>query len=210
MLITRIAAIAFTAVSLVAQKPAEIQGIAPRATPADYQAQTTVGAYTLAAEFTGHSISTAEGVLTTDQYVVVEAALFGSPDAKLQLSLNDFGLRINGKKQPAPSASFMSVVESVQDPEWAPPAAPKESKTSFGSKGSRSADNGPPAPVKVPIEVQRSIAQRVKKLSMPEGERTLPRAGLLYFQFSGKAKNIHSVELVYSGPAGNATLELRP
>src|SRR5262245_56709593 len=107
MLITRTIAIAFTAVSLAAsveaQKPAEIQGIAPRATPADYQSQTKVGDYTLAAEFTGHSISTPEGVLTTDEYVVVEAAVFGAADSKLQLSLSDFSLRVNGKKQPTPS-----------------------------------------------------------------------------------------------------------
>ena len=43
-----------------------------------------------------------------------------------------------------------------------------------------------------------------------EGERPLPRAGLLYFPYGGKAKGIHSLELIYSGGAGKATLNLMP
>ena len=198
------------AVAMWAQTP-EPQGLPPRAAPTDYQAQAQMGAFTLAAEFSAHSIPTPDGPLSSDQYVVVEAALFGPADPKAQLALRDFSLRINGKKAPTPASSFASVIESVQDPEWAPPAAKEKPKTSFGTSGSqRGGGEAPAEPVKIPLEVQRGMAQRVKKASFPEGERTLPRAGLLYFQFSGKAKNIQSVELIYSGPAGNATLALRP
>jgi len=197
------------AVAAWAQTPDPL-GLPPRAAPADYQAQAQMGVYALAAEFSGHSIPTSDGVLTSDQYVVVEAALFGPADAKVQLALRDFSLRINGKKNATPASPAVALIESVQDPEYAPPAAKEKSKTTFGSSGSQRGGEGPPEPVKIPVEVQRSMAQRVKKASFPEGERTLPRAGLLYFQFSGKAKNIQSVELIYSGPAGSATLALRP
>ena len=53
-------------------------------------------------------------------------------------------------------------------------------------------------------------AQRAQKAALPEGDRTLPVAGLLFFQYSGKAKSIRSVDLIYNGPAGKATLELQP
>jgi hypothetical protein len=33
---------------------------------------------------------------------------------------------------------------------------------------------------------------------------------LLFFQYRGKAENITSVELIYEGSAGKATLALRP
>lgn len=53
----------------------------PRATPADYQAQAKAGTITIAAEFDSHSVPTPEGTLTTEDYVVVEAGLFGAPGA---------------------------------------------------------------------------------------------------------------------------------
>ena len=43
-----------------------------------------------------------------------------------------------------------------------------------------------------------------------EGERTLPQAGLIFFQYRGKTQSIHSIELIYAGPAGKATLALQP
>ena len=54
------------------------------------------------------------------------------------------------------------------------------------------------------------MAQRVQKATLPEGDRALPQAGLIYFQYRGEAKGIHSVELIYDGPAGKATLALQP
>ena len=79
-----------------------------------------------------------------------------------------------------------------------------------GGNGDQGGSNEPPPPVKIPIEVQRAMAQRVQKATLPEGDRTLPVAGLIYFQYRGKTQGIHSVELIYDGPAGKATLALQP
>src|SRR5579864_2640838 len=68
----------------------EKKGLPPRATPADYQAHAQAGSVTIAAEFTGHSVPTPQGTLSTEDYVVVETALFGSPGARLTLSIEDF------------------------------------------------------------------------------------------------------------------------
>jgi hypothetical protein len=54
------------------------------------------------------------------------------------------------------------------------------------------------------------MAQRVQKATLPEGDRALPLAGLIFFQYRGKTQGIHSIELIYAGPAGKASLTLQP
>jgi hypothetical protein len=191
----------------------EIRGLPPRATPADYQANAAAGTVTIAAEFLEHAVPTAQGPLSTEAYVVVEAGIFGQPDAGINLSLENFSLRINGKNDPLPSQPFGLVGKSLKDPELEPPAAaPSKSKSSIngGGGGAQGESNAPPPPVHIPIEVLRSMQQRLQKAALPEGDRTLPVAGLLFFRYSGKATSIRSVELIYNGPAGKATLELQP
>jgi hypothetical protein len=193
--------------------PIEAKGLPPRATPADYQAQVQAGTVTVAAEFKGHSVPTLQGTLSTEDYVVVETGLFGSPDARITLSSGDFALRINGKKTTLPSQPYGFVLGSLKDPEWEPPvpaASKSKTKVGGGGQGEQGDSNEPPAPVKIPIGVQRAMAQRVQKAALPEGDRTLPQAGLIFFQYRGKAQSIHSVELIYAGPAGKATLTLQP
>jgi len=184
----------------------------PRATPADYQAQAQVGGMTIAAEFVGHFVPTLQGNLTTEDYVVVETGMFGPPEAHIKLFLGDFSLRINGKKTALPGQPYGMVIKSLKDPDWEPPAAAEsssKSKTNItGGGGGQSKD--PPAPVHIPIEVQRAMQQRIQKASLPEGDRTVPVAGLIFFQYSGRTQGIRSIELIYNGSAGHVTLELRP
>src|ERR1022692_4854769 len=90
--------------------PEPSKGVPPRATPADYQAHAQAGTVTIAAEFTGHGIVTLQGTLTTEEYVVVETGLFGSPGARTTLSAGDFSLRINVKKTPLSSQPYGLVV----------------------------------------------------------------------------------------------------
>jgi hypothetical protein len=183
----------------------------PRATPGDYPSQAKAGSITVAAEFMGHSVPRPEGPLSTEDYVVVEVGLFGPEGSHLNLSRDNFSLRINGRKKPLDSEPYEFVDRSLKDPEWSPPEQQHQSskpKTSFGGAGQ--GDTGPPPPVHVPIELQRAMAQYVQKSALPEGDRPLPKAGLLFFAYHGQAKTIHSLQLVYSSSAGTATLELHP
>ena len=168
---------------------------------------------TIAAEFTGHSFPTLEGPLTSDDYVAVELALFGPAGEHFRISATEFSLRLNGKKTPIPSQPYGLILTSLKDPEWIPPEAPeKKSKTSMGAGGQGQGQgdtDGPAAPVKIPIPVQRAMAQRIQKAALPEGDRPLPQAGLLFFKHRGKTENLQSVELVYEGAAGKATLKLQ-
>lgn len=184
-------------------------GIPPRSGPADYPAQAKAGNVTLAAEFAEHGIPTPEGVLTSDNYVVVELAVFGPEGTRLPISFSDFSLRVNGKKNGVQAEPFERAGASAMDPEWIPPEKPeKSSSTSINGGGGGSGANAPPP--RPPAELRRAWAKRVMQAAWAEGERPLPRAGLLYFPYGGKAKGIHSLELIYSGAAGKATLNLMP
>jgi hypothetical protein len=189
----------------------ESKGIPARANPTDYQAHAQAGMFTIGAEFTGHSVATAEALLTTEEYIVVEVGLFGPADANLKLAHENFSIRINGKKMPSPADPYAAVFQSLKDPEWVPPGGlePK-SKTGGLSSGGKSGDDPPPLPPKVPVELKRLMAQRVQKVALPEGDRPLPVAGLIFFQHGGKVQGIRSLELIYDGPAGKATLTLQP
>ena len=186
----------------------DVKGSA-RATPGDYQAHVQAGAVTIAADFSGHSISSPQSVLATEDFVVVEVAFFGPPAPPLKLSYADFSLRLNGKKNPLPAQPFELVFSSLKDPEWEPPIPPEsKSKTSFGGSGKGDPGSTPP-PVHVPIAIERGWEQRVLRAALPGGERALPAAGMIFFKYRGKPENIDSIELIYAGPAGKATLTLR-
>lgn len=187
----------------------EGKGLPPRATPADYETHAQAGTVTVAAEFKGHSVPTLEATYSTEDYVAVETGLFGPPGARLKLSIEDFSLRINEKKTLS-GQPYGLVFHSLKDPEWEPPVkAESKSKTSIGGGGAGQSD-APAAPVHMPLELQRAMEQHVQKASLPEGDRALPQAGLIFFEYRGKTERIHSMELIYSGPAGKATLTLQP
>ena len=187
----------------------ESKGMPPRATPGDYQAHTQAGTLTLAAEFMGHAVPTPVATYSTEDFVIVETGLFGPPQARAQLSIGDFSLRINGKKIAMPSQPYGLSFSSLKDPQWEPPSKPKADKPTLDAGGGQPDDSFKPI-VKMPIELKRTMQQRVQRASMPEGDRALPAAGLLFFEYRGKPESIRSLELIYSGPAGKATLALQP
>jgi hypothetical protein len=195
-----------------AQAPQAAKGMPPRATPADYQAHVQAGAITIGAEFSAHSVPVPQGVLSTEDYIVVEVGFFGAPEAHATISANDFSLRVNDKKSALPAQPYSMIFASLKDPEWEPPVPvdSKGGKTSIGGGGGGAGGNDPPVKPKPPFSLQRTWQQNVQKAALPEGERVLPAAGLIFFRYSGQAKGIYSVELIYSGPAGKATLTLHP
>src|ERR1700722_19088355 len=96
-----------TALSLTAQeqkageqnsKELGFKSMPPRAAASEYQAQGKAGMVSIGAEFAGHSVPTPEHTYSCEEYIVIEAGLFGPPGARTTLSRNDFSLRVNGKK----------------------------------------------------------------------------------------------------------------
>ncbi|HTS49478.1 MAG TPA: hypothetical protein VMH05_16110 [Bryobacteraceae bacterium] len=195
-----------------AQETSAMKGLPPRAAPSEYQAQAKAGAVTIGAEFMAHSVPTPEAIYETEDYVVVEVGLFGPPQATARLSTADFSLRINGSKKVLPNQPYLLAFKSLKDPAWEPPKSEDKSKSSFSTGGGAGGNPGdpPPLPPKMPLELRRAMEQHVERSAMLEGDRPLPQAGLLFFEYRGKIKNINSLELIYSGAAGNATLALHP
>lgn len=206
-----------------AQQPAapeaqktEVKGMAPRTSPGDYQARVQVGKLTIAADFTEHSIAPPDATYNNDYYVTAEVAIYGPADSKLDLSTQNFSMKINGKKMPEPAVEFAAVFHDLKDPLYVSPdeAAYKKAKAEGGSGnglssggGNQQADQGNLPPIiHIPITVERAMQQKVRLAALPEGERPLPAAGLVFFEHHGR---VNSAELMYNGPAGKATLRLQ-
>ncbi len=196
-------------VGLGQEPQATSKGLPPRATPGDYQAHGQAGTITIGAEFKGHSVPTPDAVYSDEDYVVVEVGLFGPPETRLKLSHDDFSLRIDGKKTVLTGLPYAAIFRSLKDPEWVPEGGSASKSKSSVSTGDKSSD-GPPPPAHMPIELERAMDQRVQKSALAEGERVLPEAGLIFFEHRGKTEKIRSIELIYSGAAGKATLALQP
>jgi hypothetical protein len=199
--------------ALVPQKPEASKGIPARTAPGDYQAHVQAGKFTIAAEYDQHAVPDATETLTTEDYVVVEVALYGPPGSNLALNYQDFSLRVNGKKSLLPARPYELIFKSLKSPEYEPPSDKMvDKKTSVNTDGNAgSSTNNIGAPklppiIHIPIEVSREWERKVHMASLPEGERPLPQGGLIFFEHSGKT---HSAELVYNGPAGKVTIPLQ-
>jgi hypothetical protein len=188
----------------------EAKGLPPRSAPTDYQALAHLGQVIIAAEFAQHGIPTPQDAFSTEDYVVVEAGMYGQPGAHLTLNASNFSLRINGKRVPLPSQPVGLVFSSAKDPTWEPPDLPSTKSKTGISTGGEGGDAPPPTPVHMPMPLQHAMQVKIQKAALPEGDRPLPQAGLLFFTYRGLAKGIYSVELIYNGPAGKATLSLHP
>jgi hypothetical protein len=204
------------AIAPAQEPPPRAQPLPARIAPTEYPAHAQVGKFTIAADFAGHGIPTPDATFATEGYVVVEVAFFGPDGARLNLSFKDFSLRVNGKKAALAAQPYESIYHSLSDPSWEPPvqAESKGGSTSIGGSGSGNSPRGgmadtPPAPPKMPLKLALIMEQKVKTASLPEGERTLPAAGFIYFSYGGKTSGIHSMELTYDGAAGKVKLPLQ-
>ncbi len=220
--ISRFTVLSATAVFLHAQ------GTPPRAALSDYSAHATLDkGFSIGADYLVRSLPTPAGTLVADDYLVVEAMFFGPVQSLIKMSAGHFMLRINGQKVPLLPDSHGMVAGSIKYPDWT------EKPTVIGTVGNGNGDvifGAPPAvarfpgdpsvrpPIQNPApdpnptglekEPVMSIDERVERSAMPETTRVAPAGGLLFFPYRGKTKSIKSVELIYEGPAGKATLKL--
>ena len=209
---------AFAQTAPPAATPNVAKGMPPRNNTAEYMSRGQIGAVSIGAEFDRHSVPTATSILSTEDYVAVEVGLFGAPGTHLAVSDADFTLRINGKKSGLPVEQYAAVFRNLRDPNWVAPEVEAAKKapssnglnTGGGGGGAAAANDNTPPVVHIPPAMERAMSESVRNAALPEGDRALPVAGLLFFRYGGGEKGIHSVELVYSGPAGKATIALQP
>jgi len=200
------------------------QGTPPKTKAADYPVEVQMGTVTLAAEYLVHSLPTPKGTLIASDYLIVEVAFFGPSFSRLKMSPDNFTLRINGKGDPLSTEPPGMVSGSIKFPSAHPhleatgsvgtgdgtiSVGPRAPQSQFPGDGKDRTPTGQPPTVKE-VEEESSIDNRVRNATLPEGEQSLPRSGLLYFFVRGKMKNIHTLDLFYEGAMGKATLKLLP
>jgi hypothetical protein len=220
------------------------QGLTPRATPAEYPVHAELKAdpkgetkegFTLAAEYLVHTLptSTLTGnteALVANDYLVVEAAVFGPRGKRIDLSQGSFTLILDTGKKGGRTVltpdSAGTVAGSIKFSDW----TPKPHMEGSAGVGNATVGVGPPMTARFPgdpsvrplppspvpeqnaagIEKEQplSIDERVQRASLPGGELSPPAAGLIFFPYDGKTKSIKTLELIYEGPAGRVVLKL--
>ncbi len=124
-----------------------------------------------------------EALLVTEDFVVAEVALFGYTNQHLTVSASDFSLSFNSDKEKLPVAPFASVFRSLREPSWSSPKAQAQ-----GPAPRRQGESAPidwPAEFHVPAAEEHSMSEQVRNAALPEGERPLPVAGLIFFKCRG-------------------------
>jgi hypothetical protein len=206
---------------------AAAQGTPPKASAAEYPVHAELGKLTLGVEYLVHSVPTPKGVLVSSDYLVIEVALFGPSLSAIDFRADHFRLRMNGDKYALMTQSPGMVAASMKYPDW----QQRPTMTASAGNGTGEVIYGPqptprfpgdPNARQIPIprppepenrsgqekEPPVPVEEQIQKLALPEGKYPPPLAGLIFFPFHGKMKSIKTLELIYEGPGGKATLKL--
>lgn len=212
---------------LIAAAPALAEGTTPRKKAADYPVREKLETLEIGAEYLVHSFSGHNQTFVTSDYLVVEVALYPAGGERPLVASGQFTLRINGKKSALlPQAPGMAAA-SLKYPDWenrpsltaaAGPViigrpAPVERFPGDPRPGQTRLPAPPRAPEpENPSGMERESPVRAEELvvecALPEGIAKGPVSGYLYFPHKGKVSSIRSLELIYTGTAGNTTLKL--
>ena len=198
-------------------------GTTPKPSAQDYPAHTTIEKLSLGAEYLVHSFSSGRDMFIAKDYLVVEVALFPPAGQALVADPSHFSLRVNNRKQALAPESPEIVASTLKYPDqrFGPHSVAQVGPVIFGQPqpterfpGDPNARTGPPRPVpddnlggldKQPPVTATELAVQA---ALPAGEHHGPTSGYLYFPYRGKVGHIRSLELVFAGPAGGATLQL--
>jgi hypothetical protein len=179
------------------------------------------------AEFQVRSISGGGGVFISEDHIVIEVTVTPPEKREIAVSHSQFTVRMNGKKRVLLPASPQFVAASFKYPDWYEPrgmqaqAGPvilgrPEISERFPGDPTPSRTRLPRAPRAPEPESRSGVEQeeaRPEELAVSkallEGPASLPVTGYLYFPYRGAIKKIKSLELIYKGPAGDATIKLR-
>ncbi len=203
-------------------------GLDPRPSPKDYPAEARLPAVAFGAEYLARGVAARGQAFLVEGYLVIEAAVYPERGRPLKVSAGDFALRVNGKRAALAPQTPGMVAASLKYPDWE-----RRPELTVGGGvgdagiiigGRRPAERFPgdprprqtrlpeaprvPASAGVDKEPVPSPEEVVVEAAIPEGETAQPVAGLLYFAYKGKTKGIRSLELLYSGPAGECALRL--
>ena len=188
---------------------------ADRQKAADYPVRANAGRAELGAEFLMHSIPSSRGYYFAKSYLVVDVGVFPKPGGILEVSAGQFTLRLNGASAVLMAQSPGMVAASLKYPDWGMPAG-LSGRASVGNIGidsdPRPAGRFPGDPhAQTPDPNQEDEPDhQISLVALPDVVSERPARGCVFFASGIKAKKIKSLDLEWTGPAGeHAVLRLR-
>ena len=207
-------AFAALSASLLAQS-----GTTLRPKPSDYPVMAKGEGYTLAGEYMVRSFGQHNEMFTTDDYLVVEIAVFADKGRSLTVKLDQFRLKVNGKEGLHPQIPQI-VAGSLRYPDWdirrGPQAEVGVGPVILGRRqpeprfpGDPGGARRYPGPAPRP-EHEGAGAKETKpadvavvEYSLPEGLVNTGMSGYIYFAYRGKPSKIKKLELVHQVEGGS-------
>ncbi|HYM10158.1 MAG TPA: hypothetical protein VEU62_05485 [Bryobacterales bacterium] len=204
-------------------------GTEPRPKADAYPVHAATRDVSIGAEYLVHSVPARNLTFTARDHLVVEVALYAPNGKTLNIALEQFSLRINGRREMIQPQSPGFVAAGFKYPNWEPHptleagAGMGDGGVILGAPQARPRFPGdptvrqPPLPPRAPSAeeaagVEKESAARpeevVVEAALSEGAIHSAASGYLYFPFKEKTKSIHSLDLLYRGPAGTVTLRL--
>jgi hypothetical protein len=204
----------------------------PRPKPSDYPGHAVSERAALGAEFMVHTFGANGKMFFVENHLVVEVAFYPAALQRPMLAHSHFSLKVNGKGAIHPQVPQL-VAQALKHPDWNQRrnlevgGGAGDTGVILGRRGSGPqfpGDTGRPGsrlpnPPRREAEQDRSGIEKPEEArpeelcieqALPEGEVSGPLRGFLYFPYTGKAKDIKKVELIYTPPkAQPVTLTLR-
>lgn len=207
----------FTVLFLLALPVAAQYGLDARRSADQYPAHKTAGDLTVAAEFHFRAVEYQGDTHFLRDALVVEVALYRQGMQKLDVGSVVFRLNVNGKKTLFAQTAGLVLSQEHLGSQPALDIFVQDGRVRLGGPDlGRYPEKGRPQPlprVEDPNRPQReapSLDAVLQQLALPTGKRTLPVAGMVYFQYRKKLKSIKKLELVCDGPSGESVaLKLR-
>jgi hypothetical protein len=192
----------------------------------DYPVRAKLEKLSIGAEYMVHSFSSGRQMFIAKDYLVVEVALYPAKGENLLVDAGQFSLRVNGRKQALSPQAPEMVANALRFPDvnnssGLHPTAqlgpiilgqPQPTERFPGDPNGRTGVPPPPMPDDNPSGLDKEPPVRAEDLAietaLPEGEHHGPTSGFLYFPYRGNIHHIRSLELLFSSPAGSASLPL--
>jgi hypothetical protein len=222
----RTAAIAVCAL-LLGAIPARVGAAEPKQKAQQYPAHWSDAKFAVGAEYLGKTIPAEKESYFAGNYVVVEVAIEPTLRRDVRIRQEHFHLRVNGKnllmaQNPAIVAGEMGHPERDNPKGVVASAGAGKADVVFGQPRRRERFPGDPqarVPARLPSGTGDSTAASedpaqvaaaaIRSAALDDQDISYPVAGLLYFPWTKKAKDLRAIELVYDGPIGKFTLKLQ-
>jgi hypothetical protein len=188
------------------------QGLDTRRSASEYPVHGAAGDIAVAAEFHYRALDRGRDAIFLREGLVVEVALFASGKQRVPVSASKFWLRVNGKKLLLAIHSGLVLSQDRYGSQPALNVQVMDGNVQIGGPAERQLpeESGRQAPVprvedpNLPQREAPSMAELLDQMALPEGKRSLPIAGLVYFHYKKKMKSIKKLELIYESPTGEA------